>query len=157
MKQQIPLRRSGKNANPPQHVEMALYCMPRMGTVFYHMCIDGALVAAHAEGGAGNPGGKSPAVALGEVDDHVIALRAHMLQEGKLAGDFFEKRELLPTPVIEDKTRDGGVPLEHRQGISIEESVDLGMGHCPLEMRKQGGGEQHIAVMAHLDHQDSSH
>ena len=51
------------------------------------------------------------------------------------------------------KHRDGGMPLQHRGGLPVDESVDLGVRCSALQDREHGRGHQHIAMMAQLDHQ----
>jgi hypothetical protein len=90
---------------------------------------------------------------LGQVDDEVVASRAQCAPQPPFAARLREHPVVLEAAVDRVQFADRRVAGKHRRGLAVDERVDLGLWRRALEHAEHGRGEQHVAVMAQLDHQ----
>jgi len=82
---------------------------------------------------------------------------AQGLQQLPFGLEMPQGAELLPFAVDAVHLSDGRVQGQHFGRIGIDQGIDFDMRRRRFECGKNGGCQQHVAVVAQLDHQGAAH
>src|SRR5258707_8307458 len=90
---------------------------------------------------------------MGQLYDEVVDTRAQRRVQTPFGRESLPDRQILPPAFDQMQLRKGGMKLEHVAGLGIYERVYFDPGIGVLEHREHRRAEQHVSVVAQLDHQ----
>jgi len=93
---------------------------------------------------------------FGKVDDQIVATRTQGLDQRPFLAHLAEWAKPLPVAVEQVQLAEIRMQGQHVPCIQVDKGIDFRLRRGRLERADDGGGEQHVAVMAQLDDQHAA-
>lgn len=162
---QAPLIRRRIEADAAQGVQVALHRVAQgiarsadeMGEAVLPETAPTPHLGPHGPAGADGPGQPGAPGMVGEVNHQVVTGMAQGLQQLPFGPQVAPGAKLLPLPVDAVHGVDGRMLAQHLRRVPVHQGVEAGLGRRRLEGGEHRRRQQHVAVVAQLDHQGAAH